>query len=106
MAQKGLFSVDIAAVIEELKAVVKGKISQIYQQEKELLLQIHVPNQGKQLLRIVAGKLLCLTHKKEFQQQPSSFCLQLRKYLAGAFIKDIYQKEAERIVVLELEKQG
>ena len=47
---------------------------------------------------------LCFTNKKETPTRPSGFWMLLRKYLANAFIKSIYQKESERIVVFELEK--
>ena len=70
-----------------------------------MLIQVHISQLGKVFLRIVSGKLLCFTQKKEVPQQPSSFCLQLRKHLDHATILDAYQKDAERIVVLELEKQ-
>lgn len=105
MSQKSLSSLDLAALMEELRFLKRSKISQIYHQDKEVLLQLHLSGQGKQLLRIVAGGFLCLTQKKDVPQIPSSFCLQLRKHLDGAIIKDFYQKDAERIVVFELIKQ-
>ena len=105
MKKNSLASIELAAVINELQFLKKGKISQIYHQNEELLLQLHAPGQGKQLLKIVPGKLLCLTKDKNPPVRPSGFCMQLRKYLDHAFIKDLYQKEAERIVVFELEKE-
>ena len=107
MKKKSISSLELAALISELQFLVKGKVSQIYHQEKtELLLQLHAPGEGKQLLKIVPGKLLCLTKNKNPPIRPSGFCMQLRKYLDNAFIKDIYQKDAERIVVFEFEKKG
>ncbi len=107
MPKKSLASLELAAIINELQFLVKGKVSQIYHQEKkELLFQLHAPGKGKQLLKIVPGKFLCLTDKKEAPLRPSGFCMQLRKHLDNAFIKDLYQKDSERIVVFELEKKG
>lgn len=106
MMKKSVASLELAALVNELQFLVKGKLSQVYHQEKkELLFQLHAPGKGKQLLKVIPGKYLCLTKKKEAPLRPSSFCMQLRKYLDNAFIKDIYQKDAERIVVFELEKR-
>src|SRR3989338_5772088 len=105
--KKGLSSLELTAIVNELQFLVSGKIAQIYQQEKEALwLQLHMPGKGKLLLKIVPGRILCLTDKKERVFQPSSFCLQLRKHLDQAIIRNLYQKEAERVVVLELEKEN
>src|SRR3990167_6242249 len=106
MVKKGISSLELTALVQELQFITGGKIDQIYhQQEKELLLQVHVPRHGKVLVRIVPGKFLCQTTKKEVLLKPSSFCMQLRKYLDNANIKQFYQKGSERIMVLELEKK-
>ncbi|MDP3639628.1 MAG: NFACT family protein, partial [Nanoarchaeota archaeon] len=91
---------------QELQFLVGGKIAQIYQPEKkEILLQIHVPQRGKQLLKIMAGKGLFLTEQKEIPLQPFSFCLQLRKHLDNAALKELQQQDAERIIIFTLEKK-
>ena len=105
MNKKNISSLELAALINELQFLVNGKVSQIYHQEKtELLFQLHAVGKGKQLLKIVPGKFLCLTQKKETAVKPSSFCMQLRKYLDNAVIRKIEQKGAERVIVFELEK--
>jgi len=108
MAKKSISSLELAALVKELQFIVKGKISQIYHQEKkELFLQLHARGEGKQLLKIIPGKYLCLSHEKgDSPLRPTGFCMQLRKYLNNAFIKAIEQKDSERIVIFELEKQG
>ncbi|MBT6774074.1 hypothetical protein HOA91_01770 [Candidatus Woesearchaeota archaeon] len=105
MTKKGIASLELVAIINELQFLVKGRISQVYHQEKmELLFQLHAMGEGKKLLKIVPGKFLCLTSRKETPLKPSSFCMQLRKYLNNAFIKKIEQKGSERIIVFEIEK--
>jgi len=105
MPKKSISSLELAALVNEMQFLVKGKIDQIYHQEKDqLLLQLHVPSKGKKLLKVIPGKFLSLTSAKETALKPSSFCMQLRKYLANAFIKNLYQKDSERIVIFELEK--
>lgn len=92
--------------MQELQFLIGGKIAQIYQPEKkEILLQIHVPQQGKRLLKIISGRSIFLTKQKEAPLQPFSFCLQLRKYLDNATLKELRQQDAERIVVFTLEKE-
>ena len=106
MPKKAISSLELAALVNELQFLVQGKISQIYHQEKkEMLLQLHARGRGKELLKIISGKWLCLTGMKLVPLRPSGFCMQLRKYINNAVIKDIYQKDAERIVVFELEKE-
>jgi len=105
MPKKSISSLELSVLVQELQYIIKGKITQIYHQENnEFLLQLHIPSQGKQLLKIIPGKWLCLTKNKDVPERPSGLCLQLRKYLNQAFIKDFYQWETERIVVFELER--
>ena len=106
MPKKNISSLELAALVQELQFLVKGRIPHIYHQEdKELLLQFHIVNEGKQLLKIIPGKFICLTKIKETSLRQSGFCMLLRKYLDNAFVKDIYQKDSERIVIFELEKK-
>ncbi|MDP3698301.1 MAG: NFACT family protein [Nanoarchaeota archaeon] len=105
MPKKSISSLELAALVNEMQFLIKGKFDQIYHQERDqLLLQLHVPSKGKKLLKIIPGKFLALTSAKETALKPSSFCMQLRKYLSNAFIKNFYQKDSERIVIFELEK--
>jgi len=108
MNKNSVSSLELAALVNELQFLVKGKVSQIYHQEKkELLLQLHAPGKGKQLLKIIPGKFLCLTSsKKESPLHPTGFSMQLRKYLNNAFIKKVYQRDSERIVVFEFDRHG
>jgi len=105
MPKKAISSVELAALINELQFLKKGKINQIYHNNEQFLFQLHAPGKGKQLLKIIPGKWICLTKNKETKINPSGFCMQLRKYLDNAFIKDISQKDSERIMVFELEKK-
>ncbi len=110
MPKKAISSLELAAVINELQFLSKGKLTQIYHQfiqkeRSELILQIHAPKEGKRLLKIIPGKYLCITNDKDTSLRPSGFTMQLRKYLSNAFVKSISQYESQRIVVFELEKQ-
>ena len=102
--KKGISSVELAALVEELQILVKAKVSQIYHDEHEIFLQCHVSGKGKKLLRIVQGKFLCLTEKKSMPVRPSGLCMQLRKYLQNGVITSLKQQGSERIVVIEVDK--
>ncbi len=106
MKKKSISSLELAAIVNELQFLTKGKISQIYHQEKkELLLQLHAVGKGKVLLKIIPGKFVCLTEEKNPPIRPTGFCMQLRKYLNNAFIKSITQRFSDRVLILELEKK-
>ncbi len=101
-----LASLELAAITNELQSLVSSKISQIYHysESDEFFFQLHTKS-GKQFLRIVPGKFLNLTKEKKSSQKPSGFSMQLRKYLNNATIRKIYQKDSERILILEIEKE-
>ncbi len=105
MPRKSISSIELAAIINELQFITRGKLSQIYHRGNEFLLQVHAPGRGKQFLKVLPGKWICLSSLKGTFLSPSGFCMQLRKYIANATINRLYQKDAERIIVFDLEKE-
>lgn len=106
MVKKNISSVEVSALVSELQFLINGKVSQIYHlTKKDFLLQLHARGKGKQLLKIVSGKWLHITHTKETPMQPTGFCMQMRKYLSNASIKEISQKDSERIIVFTFVKE-
>ena len=103
---KAISSLDIHYIVNELQILIDAKIDQIYMPDKkELLLQFHIPSKGKRMLRIIAGNCIYLTEKKESHEEPSDFCMFLRKHLGNARLRAISQKESERIIELVFEKK-
>jgi len=101
-----LTSIEIYYLIKELKILIDGKIDKIYQPSKEeLLLQFHLPNKGKKILKIPVGKAPYLTEEKEEFGEPPGFCMQLRKHIGNARLRKIEQRESERIIELHFEKK-
>jgi predicted ribosome quality control (RQC) complex YloA/Tae2 family protein len=98
--QKELSSLDLHCLIKELQALISAKVEQIYQIEKdELFIQLHVPSQGKHLIRIVLGKLIYLaSNKAGVPEKPPGFCLFLRKKLKNARLRSITQLGFERAI--------
>ncbi|HIJ10943.1 TPA: hypothetical protein HA278_02705, partial [Candidatus Woesearchaeota archaeon] len=75
MPKKSISSIELAAIVNELQILVKGKVSQIYHQEKkEILFQLHAVGKGKQLLKVIPGKYVCLTTQKNATLRPTGFC--------------------------------
>lgn len=107
MNKKSIASLELSALVTELQRVVRSKVTHIYHQDDDqILLQFHTSTYGKQLLKIIPGKLLCFTSHKETPLRPSGLCMLMRKYLDNAFVKSISQKDAERIVIFEFDRQG
>jgi len=103
-----LTSIELRFLTTELRGLVNGKIDQIYQpKEEELLLQIHVPGKGKQLLHIVLPSFIYLTAEKpDIPAEISEFCSVLRDRLVNARIREITQVQNERILEITLEKES
>ena len=98
-------SLDIAAVISELKNIITGAwIANIYQTDiKTLILKLHQTDQPHINLLIKAGNRLHLTDfALEKPLKPSAFCMTLRKHLRNGKIRSIEQHEFERIVVMRI----
>jgi predicted ribosome quality control (RQC) complex YloA/Tae2 family protein len=87
-------------MVQELKEYKKAKLVKVYHPKKqELLLLLHMPSKGKSILRITLPGLIYLTDfKQDMPQDPSGFCMFLRKRLAGARIIDLRQVGFERII--------
>lgn len=102
-----LTSIELRFLTTELQKLVNGKIDQIYQpKEEELLLQIHVPSKGKQLLHVVLPSFIYLTAEKpDVPSEVSEFCSVLRDRLINARIREITQVQNERILEIVLEKE-
>ena len=104
--KSNLASLELNYSIKELQFLIDSKIDNIYQPDKkELILQFYVPNKGKKILRILAGKELYLTETKQEYGEPINFCLFLRKHLNNARLRKINQLMPERILEFIFEKK-
>ncbi|MFH1064502.1 MAG: NFACT family protein [Candidatus Woesearchaeota archaeon] len=98
-------SLELHYMLKELQLLIGAKIEQIYELGKEeLVIQFHVPNTGKQILRIVLGKMLYIASVKGgMPEKPPGFCLHLRKRLKSARVREVSQIGFDRIVEFFLE---
>ncbi len=97
-------SLEIAALLRELKDLEGGFVKKIYKPgEKEILLRIYVPGEGNKMLLFKLGKGLYLTERdKDNPMKPGDYVMLMRKFLSNAKIKSIRQHEFDRVVVMEL----
>ena len=102
---KVLSSLEIKAVVAELQSLINARVDQIYQPDAtEIVLALHRSNLGKNLLRIIPGTALYITTKRRASPKESiNFCRFLRKRLGPTKLKEIIQKNRERIVELHFE---
>ncbi|MDP3918572.1 MAG: NFACT family protein [Nanoarchaeota archaeon] len=102
---KILSSLEIKAIVSELQDLVDGKVDNIYQPDStEIVIAIHKTDIGKKFIRIVPGVALYITKKKRLSpDQPMNFCRFLKNRLKSARIKEIKQKELERVIEIHFE---
>jgi predicted ribosome quality control (RQC) complex YloA/Tae2 family protein len=106
--KKQLNSADICFLAKELNAALSSaRIDKAYQLgEKELKLKIYAQGAGS-LDLVLAPDYLCVSRfPRKAPETPSSFAMQLRKHLSGAYIREIRQHGFDRIIEIILEKEG
>jgi predicted ribosome quality control (RQC) complex YloA/Tae2 family protein len=93
-------SLELYYLLKELQHLVSAKVEQIYQIGKEeLIIQFHIPSIGKQILRVILGKLMYIaSNKGDVPEKPHGFCLFLRRKLKNSRLRQLKQLGFERIV--------
>ncbi len=107
-------NVDVCCVVDELQNLVNGRLDKAFlidnEQNRELILKIHVPEGGSRELVISIGKYKYITltnYEREKPKLPPSFAMLLRKYLKNAKLIKIEQINFDRIVIFHFEtKEG
>ncbi|RLI79246.1 30S ribosomal protein S13 [Archaeoglobales archaeon] len=99
-------SFDIRACVNELQALIDGKIEKIYHYPPdEIRIKVY-SKEGRKDLIIEAGRRIHLTKfPKQSPRFPSSFAMILRKHLEGGRIRKIEQYDFDRIVKIEIERK-
>ena len=97
---------DIAAILPELRQhTIEGRIHNVYQITQDaFLFKIHPSNLN---LIIEPAKRIHLTKFDiKTPTKPSQLCMAFRKHARAAKIVDIQQPNFERLVIIEIERQG
>ena len=101
-----LSSLDLYFLVKEFQEIINAKIDKVFQRNNFLQFQIHVPNKGKKYLTIILPSLIYLSNNKETIENSDKFALSLRKHLKNTRIRELQQKEFERIIQLKLEAEN
>ena len=102
-----LSAYEVGYVVKEIQYLTEGKIARVYQPRFNMVvLQIHVPNKGKQFLTTYLPGFLYLSEGKEDSPlKQFRFCGLLRKHIENNRIVSIEQKGFERVVEITLASQ-
>ena len=108
MAYDGIIT--YAAAKELKERIVPGKVEKVYQPGPEDLL-VHIHTQRGNVRLFIScnssAARVCLTEGSYTNpEQPPTFCMLLRKHLQGGRITDVRQKDAERIIEIDIEAQN
>lgn len=104
--KKGLTSLDVYFLVLELNRLLdSARVDKVYQiSERVLKIRLRIPGEGSSDI-VVAPDYLCVTrYPRDVPEQPSSFAMQLRKYLKGSMIKEVRQHGFDRIIEFRLER--
>jgi len=99
-------SLELYYLAKELKVLEGSKVDRVFHAKstpKELVLGFHTTGQGKSFLRVILPSMIFLSDFKELSDTPTGLCMMLRKYLEGSRLKQIVQKDFERVIELKLE---
>lgn len=99
---KELTSLDLHFLTKELQDLLNSKIEKAFQDES-FILQTHSASMGKRYINVMLPSLIYFSKEKSEIEESGKFALSIRKHIAGARIREIKQKEFERILELTLE---
>ncbi|ACX73221.1 Fibronectin-binding A domain protein [Methanocaldococcus vulcanius M7] len=110
MMKTEMTNVDVCGVILELQKLVNSRLDKAFLVERdnnrELILKLHVPEGGSRELVISVGKYKYITltnYERDKPKIPPSFAMLLRKYLKNAKLVKIEQVNFDRIAILHFE---
>ncbi|MBR9677257.1 hypothetical protein GOV04_03885 [Candidatus Woesearchaeota archaeon] len=101
-----LSSLDIYYLVKELQSLKNAKINKIYQEKDLFYFQLHITGKPKTFLKVQFPSIVYLSEYKPNFEQPSGFCMFLRKHLTNARIQKIEQVDFERIIKIVVETKN
>jgi len=104
---KHLSAVEVHYVVAELQVLMGARLDQVYQQaRKELILQFHVRNKGRALLKVRVPDSVYIASTKDPASVPTGFCSLLRKKLKNSHLRSAIQPGFERIIELQFSSKS
>ncbi|MDH7508832.1 MAG: ribosome rescue protein RqcH [Methanomassiliicoccales archaeon] len=97
---------DVLALTAEMRSIIGGFIDKVFHWEaNNFLFRINVPGSGRKEIIFQEGRWLYLASERpELPGIPSQLAMTMRKHLSGGRITSVYQKDFDRIVVLEIQR--
>ncbi|KUP07053.1 hypothetical protein Q75_05855 [Bacillus coahuilensis p1.1.43] len=103
MSFDGLFT---KSMVNELQPLIGGRINKVHQPYKlEILLNIRANGKNQKLLLSSHPSYARVQLTEQSYDNPTTppmFCMLLRKHLEGYIIENIYQKDLERMIIMEV----
>lgn len=98
---------DVLAIVREMQGLVGGYLDKIFQWDRRnILFRINVPGTGKKELLFQDMKWLYVSDERpETPDTPTQFAVHLRKHLSNGRITSVSQKDFDRIVIVEVQKE-
>lgn len=97
-------SMDLVALVQELQVLEAARIDKFYQRDNELIMHAYKPGDQKYRLLLTDGKAFFTDYKREMPDQPPSFCMYLRKHLAGEVIERVEQYDFDRVLEIHTDE--
>ncbi len=105
---KTMSNVDVYAICQELKELLKGaRVDKAFQPTKDtVLIRFHVSGKGRVDVVFQAGiRMHSTQYPLPNPKIPPNFPMLLRKYIKGATVEDIRQYNFDRIIELHVKKE-
>ncbi len=104
--KKELAGIELKYLLDEFQSLVDAKVDKVFQpSKKDIIVQFHIPNVGKQMLRILPKFIYLSSAKPESPKKPLGFLTHLRKNLKNVRLRSIKQIGSERIVEIVFESK-
>lgn len=102
--RREMTSLDLKFLLNELRNLNGGRIDKVYQKGKMIRLQVYIQTGGAFELFYEPNKIFVTDYKRTAPKYPEGFCMFLRKNLANQKIVDFRQRDFDRIIEMETEK--
>lgn len=99
---KQMSALDLYFLSKEFQSLTNGKVEKVYQFEEDFIIRFFCFGE-KKALRIDLKQGICYFTQKKFTAPrfPPSYCTFLRKYLTSAKVLKVYQKDFDRVLVID-----
>ncbi|MCD6477113.1 MAG: NFACT family protein, partial [Candidatus Aenigmarchaeota archaeon] len=97
-------ALDLMFLMNDLKEIINARIDKVFQNKKQIRIELFVPKKGTKELFFEPNKLFITKYKRKAPEKIEMFAQYARKHLKGQKIKNIKQIDFERIIEIETDK--